>query len=362
MLKRLSKVNNQALPTAQPPHPTYLEWFFLHIFMTSLNPLKSYYTILALVSHMEYLSRWSSLSIFTSTICACDRRVHTLPSVTCLAPRAASDQEADCMSATWQIWVTQPWWQQLAWTFTFEAVVFKSGRRGWATHAALVLMLIETWACLGHQSWQSGKCHTFQGLSSLPGFGLCNRCWRLAFTQAKPVLLKVLWTAACVSASPLSVTMSLQLKDPPNLLQTHPLPILPSRPNSSFTSFPMHATHRGLTLLEPQGICSLSHVEFSTFSFCLIICLFSTLAPSFGLSGGYGLFSQLSCKRVGYCVIVSGLESALRSHSVIQSVQLWFRAQSRWSANISCWQPLFHTMQLEEKISRCFFCIIFMIS
>ena len=53
-------------------------------------------------------------------------------------------------------------------------------------------------------------------------------------------------------------------------------------------------------------------------------------------------------------VIVSGLESALRPHPVIQSIQLWFRAQSRWSANRTCWQPLFHTTQLEEKISRCF--------
>ena len=143
---------------------------------------------------------------------------------------------------------------------------------------------------------------------------------------------------------------------------SHP-PFKPQVPFYVFCkSFPMHATHRGLSLLEPQGICSLSHVEFSTFSFCLIICLFSTLALSFGLSGGYGLFSQLSCKRVGYRVTVSGLESALRSHPVTQSVQLWFRAQSRWSANISCWQPLFHTMQLEEKISRCFFCTIFLIS
>ena len=125
-------------------------------------------------------------------------------------------------------------------------------------------------------------------------------------------------------ASLLSATVSLQLNGP---LQTHPLPILPSSPNSSFMSFvlmpfPMHATHRGLTFLKPQGICSLSHVEFSTFSFCLIICLFSTLALSFGLSGGYGLFSQLSCKRVGYRITVSGLESALRSHPVIQSIQL----------------------------------------
>lgn len=58
-----------------------------------------------------------------------------------------------------------------------------------------------------------------------------------AFTQANPVLLKVLWAAAWISGSPLSVTVSLQLKCSPSLLQTHPHSILPSNPSSSFTSF-----------------------------------------------------------------------------------------------------------------------------
>lgn len=57
--------------------------------------------------------------------------------------------------------------------------VFKGGRRGCSSRAATILMLIETWACLGHQPQQSWKCHTFQGLSSCPGFGLCNFCLRL---------------------------------------------------------------------------------------------------------------------------------------------------------------------------------------
>lgn len=57
---------------------------------------------------------------------------------------------------------------------------FKGGGPGCAYDSTTVPMLAETWACLSPQSWQSGKCHTFQGLASLSGFGWCNCCPRRA--------------------------------------------------------------------------------------------------------------------------------------------------------------------------------------
>lgn len=48
--------------------------------------------------------------------------------------------------------------------------------------------------------------------------------------------------------------------------------------------------------------------------------IFHSALP-FGISSGYGLFSQLSCKKVCVCATLLDLESALRSHSGDQTVQ-----------------------------------------
>lgn len=146
---------------------------------------------------------------------------------------------------------------------------------------------------------------------------------------------------------------------------THIPSSLPFKPQSQFyflcKSFPTHATHRGLTFLEPHHACCLSHVEFSKFSFARLLVYFPLLHFHLAFLVVMVYFHSEVVKKLVY-VILLGLESALRSHSVDQSTQ-WFGAQSRWTVNI-IWMAatVFHTAQLEEKNSRCSLCKIFLTS
>ena len=192
-------------------------------------------------------------------------------------PGGACDQEADCVSVTGL--VIQPWWQPSSsrGALSHLKISFSGGRPECACHAAPVLMLTETWACLGHQPWRSWKCHTFQDLSSFPGFGLCSCCSRLSSalhssqssaTQGPLNSCMDLWLPAFGHSVTPAEMFSQSSTDSPTF---HPS----FKPQFQFyflcKSFPMHATHRGLTFLEPHGTCCPSHVEFSTFSFYLII-------------------------------------------------------------------------------------------
>ena len=198
----------------------------------------------------------------------------------------ACDQQADCMSATWQIGVTSPDGSLPAARMNFH--IWSCSFQKWK-------------AWLSQPCCPSSNAHRNLGLP-----GPSTLTVRTMPHIPGPVIFAWLWimrlllkaglhsSQASLTQGPLNSCMCLCLPAVGHSVTAaerssqsstdSPTPHPPIKPQFQFyvlcKSFPRHATHRGLTFLEPQGICSLSHVEFSTFSFCLIICLFSTLALS----------------------------------------------------------------------------------
>lgn len=195
-----------------------------------------------------------------------------------------------------------------------------------------------------------------------PGFGLSNCCSRLASTFGSSQMSPTQWCFEQPRAPlpPFGHIVTLAEMCSPTSTD---IPIF--RPPCKlwfqcyflWKSFLIRASHRGLTALKPHWTCCLPHVEFSRLSFCLITCLFFTLAFSFHISSGYGLFSQLSCKNVGLCVNSSGFGTWFKISFCCSGYSVWLETQSRWSVTI-IWMTatVFYTTWLEQKNSTCSFC------
>lgn len=109
-------------------------------------------------------------------------------------------------------WKIQPWSIFLAARLSFHlwSSGFKGGGPGCAYHTTEAVLLVAPWACRSPQSCQPGKYHTFQGLSSLSGLGLCNCCPRPALvTQASASRPSLLWVSLSFLQQRTQISLSL---------------------------------------------------------------------------------------------------------------------------------------------------------